>query len=94
MKLAHAFRLANRYANVENAKKFAQHVVPEVVRPARILWNQAIGGVFLLFCVSFLWYAIRSRQNPAGMIFGIFLGLVMGYFCVASFLKARQISRR
>jgi hypothetical protein len=94
VKLAHAFRIVNRYANVDNAKRFAQHVVPEVARPARILWNQAIGGVFLLFSVSFLWYAIRNRQNPAGMIFGIFLGIVMAYFCLTSFLKARQISRR
>jgi hypothetical protein len=94
VKLGHAFRLVNRYANVDNAKKFAHHVVPEVARPARIIWNQAIGGVFLLFAVSFLWYAIRSRENPAGMIFGIFLGIVMAYFCITSFLKARQISRR
>ena len=94
MKLGQAFRIANRYANVDTAKKFTQHVVPEVVKPARIIWNQAIGGLFLLFAVSFLWYAIHNRQNPPGMIFGIFLGAVMAFFCVTSFVKARRISRR
>ena len=94
MRLGRAFRVANRYANVDSAKKFAHHVVPEVVRPARVIWNQAIGGVFLLFAVSFLWYAIRARQNTAGTIFGVFLGVVMAFFSAASFLKARQISRR
>jgi hypothetical protein len=95
VKLGHAFRLANRYANVDNAKRFAQHVVPEVVRPAQIIWNQAIGAVFLLFAVSFLWYAIaHHKQNPAGMIFGIFLSAVMGFFSFSSFLKARHIARR
>ena len=94
-KLGQAFRLANRYANVDNAKKFAHHVVPEVIRPARIIWNQAIGAVFLLFSISFLWYAIaHHKQNPAGMIFGVFLGAVMGFFSASSFLKARHLDRR
>ncbi len=72
----------------------AQHVVPEVVRPARMIWNQAIGGIFLLFAVSFVSYAVMQHRNPAAMFGGIFLGLVMAFFCLTSFLKARQISRR
>ena len=93
MKLADAFK-AVKYVRVEHAKKFAQHVVPEVMRPARIIWNQAIGGVFLLLALSFLGYAVAQKRNPAGMIGGIFLGLVMAFFSVTSFLSARKISRR
>ena len=93
MKLGHAFRLVNRYANVDNAKKFAQHVVPEVARPARILWNQAIGAVFLLLAVYFIGYASMNTQNPPAVIGGGFMGLVMGFFAVTSFRKARHISR-
>ena len=92
MKLAEAVRLV-RGIKVQDARRFAQHVVPEVVRPARVIWNQAIGGIFLLFAVSFLWYAITQSHNPAGKMMGIFLGVVMGFFCVTSFLKARRISR-
>jgi positive regulator of sigma E activity len=93
VKLGHAFRLANRYANVDNAKRFAQHVVPEVVRPARIIWNQAIGAVFLVFAVYFLVYASMHRQNPPAVIGGVFMGLIMGFFAITSFRRARRISR-
>ena len=93
VKLARAFRVVNRYANVDNAKKFAQHVVPELARPARIIWNQAIGAVFLLFAVYFLGYAGIHTQNPAALIFGGFLGLIMAFFALTSFRKARRISR-
>jgi hypothetical protein len=78
---------------VEHARKFATHVVPEVVRPARIIWNQAIGALFLLFAVSFVSYAVLHRDNPAGIVGGIFLGAVMTFFGVGSFLKARRIGR-
>jgi hypothetical protein len=93
VKLGQAFRLANRYANVENAKRFAQHVVPEVVRPARIIWNQAIGAIFLLFAVYFIGYASVHTQTPAALIGGAFMGLIMGFFAMVSFRKARRISR-
>ncbi len=79
---------------VEHARKFATHVVPEVVRPARVIWNQAIGGVFLLLTLSFLGYAFGHKQNVPGMFFAIFLGAVMAFFSISSFLKARRISRR
>jgi hypothetical protein len=92
VRLADAVRLV-RGVKISHARRFAQHVVPEVVRPARVIWNQAIGGIFLLFAVSFLWYAITQSHNPAGMMMGIFLGFVMGFFCITSFLKARRISR-
>lgn len=93
MKLGQAFRLANRYANVDNAKRFAHHVVPEVVRPARIIWNQAIGAVFLLLAVYFLGYASMHTQNPPAVIGGAFMGLIMGFFAITSFRRARRISR-
>ncbi len=93
MKLVDAVRLA-KSVKVSHARQFAQHVVPEVVRPARVIWNQAIGGVFLLLAVSFSGYAFMQSRNAAGMIGGIFLGVVMAFFSVTSFLKARQISRR
>lgn len=93
MKLAEAIKLV-RSVKISHAQKFAEHVVPEVVRPARVIWNQAIGAIFLLFAISFASYAVLQSKNPAGMIFGVFLALVMGFFAATSFIKARQISRR
>ncbi len=90
MKLADAIK-AVRGVRISHAQKFAQHVVPEVVRPARILWNQAIGGVFLLFAVMFVGNAFRYFDtktgiigNPVGLGFSMFLrdhhGRVRGKF--------------
>ena len=93
MRLAEAIKIA-RTVKVSHAQQFAQHVVPAVIRPARIIWNQAIGGVFLLFALSFVGYAVTQHHNPAAVIGGVFLGMVMAFFSVTSFLKARQISRR
>ena len=93
MKFADAIKVA-RSVKLSDAQNFARHVVPAVARPARVIWNQAIGGVFLLFAVSFAGYAVTQSHNPAAMVGGIFLGLIMAFFCVTSFLKARQISRR
>jgi ABC-type dipeptide/oligopeptide/nickel transport system permease subunit len=100
VKLADAIKTA-RGLKLSHAQKFAQHVVPEVVRPARIIWNQAIGGVFLFFAVLFFGTTLRYFDsktgvihNPVGLAFSIFLGLVMAFFGLTSFLKARRIGRR
>jgi hypothetical protein len=92
---------AAKYVKVDHAKRFAQHVVPEVVRPARIIWNQAIGGIFLLFALLFFGNAFRyydgkthSPNNGVGLAFSIFLGGIMAYFGIVSFLRARRITRR
>ena len=92
MKLSDAIRVA-RSVRVDHARRFATHVVPEVVRPARIIWNQAIGAIFLLFAISFFAYAGMHRENPAGIVGAIFLGSVMTFFSLTSFLKARRIGR-
>jgi hypothetical protein len=93
MRLADVIRTA-RAVKIEHARKFAQHVVPEVVRPARVIWNQAIGGIFLLFAISFAGYSVTQRNNVAALCGGIFLTAVMSFFGVSSFLKARKIARR
>ncbi len=83
-----------RLLKPQHARTFARAVVPEVVRPARVIWNQAIDAVFPLFAASFFGYSATHRENPAGIGFGIFLGVIMTFFGVTSFLRARQIGRR
>ena len=99
VKLADAVKAA-RFVKLSHAKKFAKHVVPEVVRPARIIWNQALGAVFLLFAVAFFANAAKYYKDLAGdsrntvaLIFSLFLGAVMMFFGIGSLLKARRISR-
>jgi hypothetical protein len=105
VKLQDAVRLArhaSKHANVDNAKRFAQHVVPEVVRPARIIWNQAIGILFFVLAIPAFLKAIQLyrafRADPksgfvALAISGIFI-VVMVSFGISSFLKARSIAAR
>ena len=100
MKLADAVKFA-KTVKVEHARKFATHVVPEVVKPARIIWNQAIGGVFLLFSLLFFGYAVKylrawntAASNPLALTFSVFLGLVMLFFGIGSFRTAKRIGQR
>ncbi|MGZ5262141.1 MAG: hypothetical protein ACXWC0_31390 [Burkholderiales bacterium] len=80
--------------------KFLSHVLPGVVRPLHALWNEVIGFLFIVFAVVAGFYVIRAMRSFEGDIEGLFrivlpalFGLVMGYFGVSSFLRARKISR-
>lgn len=91
----------SRVANMRTAKHFANHVVPHVVRPAQILWNQAIAALFFILAIPALFKAAQMyrdlKTDPKGG-FGIFLSLVfaavMLFFGIGSLLKARRIARR
>jgi hypothetical protein len=85
-------------------REFFRHVVPAVVKPARTLWNEVIG--FLFFCLAVLFGsgAVRAYmamgsdpKQGAGDLWRFlgtaFLTLLMLYFGVSSFLRARRISR-
>lgn len=79
---------------------FLSHVMPGVVKPMRVLWNEVIGFVFLVLGVVFASGAIRQyRTLTPGEITPLKLGLLfvmpalMLYFGVTSFLRARRISR-
>jgi uncharacterized membrane protein YcjF (UPF0283 family) len=105
VKLNDAVRLAkhaSKHASVDNAKRFAQHVVPEVVRPARIIWNQAIGVLFFVLAIPAflkaiqLYRAFLSDPKSGFVALGIscvFI-IVMVSFGASSFLKARRIASR
>jgi len=84
----------------ELISKFLRHVVPGVIRPLHALWNEVIGFLFIVFTVVSAFYVVRAVRNFDGEIEGLFrivlpalFGLVMGYFGVTSFLRARKITR-
>jgi uncharacterized membrane protein YcjF (UPF0283 family) len=105
VKLQDAVRLAkhaSKHANVDNAKRFAHHVVPEVTRPARIIWNQAIGLLFFVLAVPAflkaiqLYRAFHADPNSGFVALAIscvFIIVMVG-FGASSFLKARRIASR
>jgi len=86
-------------------KHFGTHIVPAVLKPARTLWNEIIGFVFFCLLVHCASGTIRSylpltsapASEATGIVFrlgmSIFCTLLMLYFGVTSFLRARKISR-
>jgi hypothetical protein len=80
--------------------KFLHHVVPGVIRPLHALWNEIIGFLFIvlaLMAVPSIYRGIREFDGDAESVFrvglGCFFALVMAYFGISSFLRARKISR-
>jgi hypothetical protein len=76
--------------------KFLKHVVPSVIQPLRVLWNEIIGSIFLVLAVAGIvraWQDIRKQESPVTVVVPIIWTLVMGYFAFSSFLRARRISR-
>lgn len=81
--------------------KFLHHVVPGVIKPLRILWNEMIGFLFIVLGLLALPSIVRGMREFDGSgdaffrvgLAVIFL-LVMSYFGVSSFWRARKISRK
>jgi hypothetical protein len=79
---------------------FARHTLPVAIRPARILWHQLIGFLFLVLAVAPARFEYKALQNFKGdgeswtrvILSGIFI-LVMMAYGISSFLRARKISR-
>jgi hypothetical protein len=81
-------------------KKFFQHVIPGVIKPLRVLWNEVIGFIFLAFAVWTLPSAYRHIRDFDGdpdslfrLILSSVFAVIMLYFGVTSFLRAKKISR-
>ncbi len=79
------------------ASKFLDHVLPGIVKPLHVLWNEIIGFVFLVIAVTVIFSTVRRTANdPDGfwlLVAGVGFGVVMGAFGLSSFIRARRISR-
>ena len=81
---------------LRHGKQFVKHVAPAVIKPVHILWNEVIGFIFL--CMAAL-IGVRTAHGVAKhdaavlVAFGFIGTLIMLWFGVSSFRKARKISR-
>ncbi len=80
--------------------RFLQHVMPGVVRPLHVLWNEIIGFIFVVLALWAIPSAIRNMRQYEGSgesLFRVVLSFsfagLMIYFGITSFLRARKISR-
>jgi hypothetical protein len=80
---------------VRHGREFVKHVVPAIAKPARTLWNEVIGFLFLCFAVPFGFRAVSYARAGDGfrLLVAGFCFVLMAYFGVQSFLRARRISR-
>jgi hypothetical protein len=81
-------------------RKFLGHVIPGIARPMRVLWNEVIGFVFIslaLLPMPRLWsiYQKYDGQTESMVRMGttLLFVLIMLYFGIGSFLRAKKISR-
>lgn len=80
---------------IRHSREFLKHVIPAVLKPARVLWNEVIGFLFLVFGVIFGVHAVRyaiASDTPRLFVAG-FCTFVMVWYGVSSFWRARRISR-
>jgi hypothetical protein len=80
--------------------QFLTHVMPGVTRPLRVLWNEIIGFLFIVLAIWATPSAIRNLRNYDGQNESIFRAslalifvLIMGYFGISSFWRARKIGK-
>ena len=75
--------------------KFLGHVVPGIIKPVHALWNEVIGFLFLCIATVFGFQAVRSAMHHElfRTLLAGFCTLLLGWYGVSSFLRARKISR-
>lgn len=77
-------------------KKFLGHVIPGVIRPIHILWNQVIGFFFIVLALFPVHSIVRDwgkEDTGPRLALEISFALIMAGFGIHSFLRARKISK-
>jgi hypothetical protein len=77
------------------AGKFVRHVLPAAFKPVHSLWHEILGFFFLVLAAGGTFKILRSHGSlsPAEFAILIVFILVMLFYGVSSFRKARRISR-
>lgn len=81
---------------LSTAKKFLGHVMPGVIRPLQVLWNQMIGFFFIVLAVLPIQRIIhdwRAQGTGFRLALEISFMVLMAGFGIHSFLRARKISK-
>ena len=83
-------------------KQLIAHIIPAILRPLRVLWNEVIGFVFLALAVWAVPSSIRAYHEYAAngdgdslfrVVLAAMFAVLMIWFGVTSFLRARRIGR-
>jgi hypothetical protein len=82
------------------AQQFVSSVLPSVIKPLQVLWNEVLGTIFLAFAIMLVRPAWKNYQalddDPANLIklaLTVFFLAVMAGFGIHAFWRARRISK-
>ena len=72
-----------------------KHIAPAVMKPARTLWNEIIGFFFLCLATVFGFQTVRAGMHHelVRALCAGFCTLLMAWYGISSFVRARKISR-
>jgi hypothetical protein len=87
--------------SLSRGRQLLDHVLPAIIRPLRVLWNQVIGFLFLVLALWAVPSAVRSIREFDGdlesifrvLLTGLFV-LLMGGFGAFSFRRAHKASKQ
>ena len=84
----------------KESRRFLGFVVPAVLKPARTLWHEILGFIFIAMATAFVFSgfrAVRQFDGSAAAILRLAVLAVgvclLGGYGISSFLRARKISR-
>lgn len=83
-----------------HVRQFLHHVLPAIIRPLRVAWNQIIGFFFLVLAVWAAPHTVRTARQFKGdaeslfrlVISGVFV-VIMAWFGIQSFWRARKVPK-
>ena len=86
--------------SLARARQFLHYVLPALIRPLRVLWNQIIGFVFLVLTLWAVPRAVKSVREFDGqpesffrlLLTGLFV-LLMAGFGLYSFWRAHKVPK-
>ncbi len=87
--------------SIARGRQFLHYVLPAVIRPLRILWNQIIGFFFLVLTIWAAAGAWRSLKNfkpgDPESVFRVLLGalfiVLMAGYGIYSFWRAHKVPK-
>jgi hypothetical protein len=86
--------------SISRGRRFLQYVLPAVLRPIRVLFNQMVGLIFMLFAIAALPRGIQIAREFNGdpesffrLILTVLFIAIMAGFGIYSFWRAHKIPK-
>lgn len=86
--------------SISRGRRFLQYVLPAVLRPIRVLFNQVVGLIFMVFAIAALPRGIQIAREFNGdpesffrLILTVLFIAIMAGFGIYSFWRAHKIPK-